>query len=223
MTLALRRVTRLDPDTFVEELHVGDDGEAVLWRSAGWATQPPTAVGRFGRRLDGPGLASLERAVAAVADAGDLRLPPPPGGAADSISAGPVEARVSQHAEPEGPWASVLRPARLLLVELTSWPQAALDLRFDGGGLRLLHLGDGPLAVGGTQAWARADRVDHDGTEVAEWHCDLINLPSSIGPGWSLPIALPPELHQGPGELRGFAFLSLVDGGDRRPVSLEAR
>lgn len=214
MTLALRRETNLEPDIFVEHLEVDDDGAASLWRSAGWATDPPTPVGRFGGTLSVP---------AFEAPTDDLDLVPQPGSPLDIVTLGSVTAVLGRHQEPDGPWAPVVEVARRLLVEVTTSPVAGLDLRAGDDGLRLVHVGGGPVAVDGGGAYARAERVDENESVLGEWQVELSDLPTEVGPGWSAAVELPPAAISGPGRLRGFAFLGLNDGGTRRPVSLTTR
>lgn len=214
MILSLRRETHLDPDTFVEHLEVGDDGAATLWRSAGWATDPPTPVGRF----DGTEpVASFDQPTE------DLELLPPPGSPLDIITLGSVSAVLGRHQDAAGPWAGVVQTARRLLVDLTTSPVAGLDLRADDEGLRLVHVGVSPVALHGGGAYARAERVDEMGSILAEWEVELTGLPAEVGPGWSASVELAPEATRATGRLRGFAFLRLSDGSTRRPVSLTTR
>lgn len=213
MILALRRETHLDPDTFVEHLHVDDEGHATLWRSAGWATVPPTPVGRFQATVH----------IALAEPRADLELLPPPGSPVDTVTCGSHTAVLGRHQEGDEAWAAVVEAARRLLVELTASATAALDLRAGEDGLRLVHVGGSALTLDGSGATARAERIGDDGSVLSEWHLPLAGLPGEAGAGWSLSVDLPHEATNGPGRLRGFASLAILDAGTRRRVSLVSR
>ncbi len=60
MIVTYRRVGGMQPPPDRELLTIDDDGSFTLWRSVGWATYPPTPVGRFSGRLDGQGHMTLD-------------------------------------------------------------------------------------------------------------------------------------------------------------------
>lgn len=210
-----------------EILEISEDGSFTLWRSVGWATHPPTPVGRFAGHLEPETHQAVRVAAVAAVAAGDLRLLPKPDAAIETVLVDSVRARMGTHEEPPGAWGTLMTHLRQLLGELTNQPQAALGLEVVDGGrsARLIHLGSQPLRLDFNDLTVRA--VLWEGyRKVGDWWAARGWRPSGSADvtataGWSL--ALPFEhnfvVTEGR-EVVAFVTLTIYDGERRIPISL---
>ncbi|MEW5988085.1 MAG: hypothetical protein AB1791_15750 [Chloroflexota bacterium] len=210
-----------------EILEISEDGSFTLWRSVGWATHPPTPVGRFAGRLDTETHQALRVAAVAAVAAGDLHLVPKPDAAIETVQVDSAQAKMGTHEEPPGAWGMLMTHLRQLLGELTNQPQAALALEVVDSGrqARLVHLGHEPLRLDFTDLTVRA--VLWEGhRKVGDWWAVRGWRPSegaevTATAGWSLALPFDHDFVLNEGrEVTAFATLAIYDGERRVSASL---
>jgi hypothetical protein len=166
-------------------LTVTDDGSYRLWRTIARASQPPSPVGRFIGRLPSDRWEKLRRTVESCRKAEPVELSLPPDAAREKVVLGK---RISTWAEghvPPPPFDDLAAEARRLLGELTTSPEAALELQVDGNLVAAVrHVGHASLDLDLSGANVRAVRWDNDAA-VEEW-CADVGGPRSVTavPGW---------------------------------------
>jgi hypothetical protein len=182
-----RRQGGTPPPDF-EQLDLPGDGTFSLWRTIARASRPPSPVGRFRGRLDGPRRQAVDAAVAACAKAGAVALGPPAGAALDKVTLGRKTASWAEDQTPPPPWDALAALLRELLGELTTFPLAAVTVQLAGDGATLAHLGTEPIELDLSGAQVRAVRWEA-GVAVGTWQAE-VDGPGSVnaGPGWAYPL-----------------------------------
>jgi hypothetical protein len=229
MAIKFQRRGGRKPPRDNEVLTIEDDGSFDLWRSVGWTTQPPAPVGRFGGQLEETERIRLQEEVAAAQAAGDLQQTPRPDSSIDSVELPGARARLGNNDRVSGPWAPLIDHLRSLLGELTRSPRAALGLevKADGRGARLVHLGSEPLRLNLDGLTVRAV-LWRENRKAGDWTAPAESRPSGRSAetsedGWTfdLPFGHGFEV-DGESEVVAYVTLGLYDDERQVPVSLES-
>src|SRR5215210_4848123 len=122
MSISYSRTGGWKPPRDRELIEIQDTGEFTMWRSIGWATDPPTAIGRFAGEIAEALNARLHGEAAAAAKAGDFKKTLAPDTPIETIKIGEAQATIGANDDVEGPWADVVQRLRKLLHDLTKHP-----------------------------------------------------------------------------------------------------
>ncbi len=176
----------LPPDH--ETLVVSDDGGFELWRTV-TATSP---IGRFRGRVPADRWTALRKGLDACRRVAPVHLALPPDAAREKVTVGKQTSTWAEDAEPPPPFGTVADMARLLVQELTTFPEAAIALDL-GGTASLAHRGRQELELDLSGTSLRAVRWD-GGLAAESWE-QPVRGPRSVtaGAGWTyqLPFAHP--------------------------------
>lgn len=201
-----------------------DGNDFTLWRSVGWATYPPTPIGRFTGQLDFNTKARLQTEMAAVKDS--LSVPLAPGEAAEKINLPHAHASVGIHYEAENSWGNLIDHLRLLLSTLTTFPNAAIRLEVspDGQTARLVHLGTDPIRLDLSDLTVRAvlwNGYLNEGDWYSPEGVNTFDVKANVG--WSLKLPFNHKFEVKDGyEVVAYVTFSAFDGRTPVPVSLES-
>jgi hypothetical protein len=228
MSISYSRTGGFRPPRDREILEIQDTGEFTMWRSIGWATDPPSPIGRFSGEIDEALNARLHEEAAAAAKAGNLQMKLSPDSPVETIQIGEAKATVGANDEAEGPWGDVVRRLRKLLSDLTRHPQAAIALEVskDGQTARLVHHGKEPLRLDLTAMTVRAvlwEEYDKPG----DWRSpsrhsgDMANIEAGVG--WSLDLPFDHGFEVGgKREVVAYVTFTVFDAKRAVPVSLQS-
>jgi hypothetical protein len=130
-----------------ELLEIDARGFFTMWRSIGWATSPPSAVGRFAGQLPPELSVRLNQIAQAVVAVGPVMIPARPDSPLERIEVEGVEGMLGIYDLPAGDWGNMVTQLREFLRTLTRFPRAALELEtsLDGQHARLVQRGPEPL------------------------------------------------------------------------------
>jgi len=228
MIVTYRRVGGIQPPPDRELLTIDDDGSFTLWRSVGWATYPPTPVGRFSGRLDSADVSTLQEEASSARTGGNVHLISMPGSAIEDIQISGAHGEIATHDTPDGPWAGLVAHVRQLLGDLTAHPRAAISLQVDPAGesARLVHLGSDALRIDLTaltvqaQLWRPADYGI-----VRTWNAAQVPAlgVTTASPGWTfdLPFDHCFDVVEGT-SVKAFVTCTLFDDATPTLISLES-
>lgn len=224
MIVSYRRTGGQKPPRDREQLDIEKDGSFTMWRTVASATNPPTPVGRFSGQLDSPKLKSLESAVATAAQSGDLKITPVPGAANETITIDQIKASMGSNAKPEGAWARLTTDLRGLLVDLASFPQAAIavEVASDGRTARLVHRGRDPLRLDLSSLTVRAV-LWKNYQKLGDWNASPTGSLGEVtaNPGWALDLPFDHHFQVVEGSVvRAYINFEMFDGALKIPVSL---
>lgn len=226
MMISYKRTGGTQPPLDNERLKIRKDGQFVLWRSIGWATVPPTPIGRFAGQLEPSMLSELRGMIDAAKQAGDYQSRAMPGVPIETVKIGKVRAEVAAGSPLQGAWLALFTQLRAWLQELTRMPEAAVGLEVsdDGRQAQLVHLGTAVLRLDLSECTVRAtQRNPQTGETLAEWRAAETNLGGIVQaqPGWTwdLPFqhgfSVIPDSHT-----RAIVNLTILDGKKSIPASL---
>jgi len=173
-----------------ELLEIENDGSFTMWRSVGWATVPPTPVGRFAGQVNKNDLRLLKEEAGAASGAGDLSSRMQPGIPVETIETEGASAEVTPGRDIPGPWGKLVEHLRELLGSLADQPAAALALEVAGDRqrARLVHLGDDPLRLDLGEVTLHVSQQSQTGAGLGEWRLPATDLGGEITAeaGWSI-------------------------------------
>jgi hypothetical protein len=190
------------PPSANEKVVTVDDGRIAVWRSTG-----VQIAGSFTGQLEHAESETIQSLALRCVDAGDLKRPPVPDAAVDTVILDGARAEVGQHDRPGGPWGELFDHLRPLL-ERTSQPFAAIGLEVlpSGDRARLRHLGEAPIRVDLSQL-RTGDTAPTADSGVVE-----------AGPGWTYEVAIVTAV---PPSGTATARVSLVIYDREHPVEVE--
>jgi|GEM_PF-2460678 len=226
MIVTYLRAGGMNPPPDREELTIENDGSFRLWRSVGWATYPPTAIGLFAGKLEPDTLNELKLETAAANKVGKIKRIPMPGSAVEEINTGKAKAEILDYVELEAGWKELVERLRQMLHDLTASPRAAIELHHltDKNELELVHLGTTALKLDLSELVIKARHMDKKTySTIAEWQFDQNMGKITAEPGWSLKLPFKPDFTLNPdSEVLVFATFTIFDGNKRVPVSIQA-
>lgn len=228
MTLKYSRRGGHKPPRDMEELEIEADGTFSLWRSVGWATQPPSPVGRFKGQLD-PGLNTIiEQEINQARQAGKVEIPLLPDSPVETVNLEGAQLKLGIHDTPAGSWGALITHLRSLLGELTIFPQAAiaLEITSDGQKARLVHQGTQPLQLNLQNLSVRAV-LWQEYNAISDWYAPTANANSpqqlTASKNWSLDLPFQHNFElKADCRVAAYVNFAALKENQETPVSLEA-
>jgi hypothetical protein len=208
-----------------EVLHVGTDGTCNLWRSVGWDTRPPTPVGRFAGRLAADENASLQAEAIAAAQAGAFLQPILPDSPVETVTIDQLSSVLGVHGDPPGVWKPLVRHLRVLLVNLTRFPTAAIALKVapDGKSARLVHQGSDAVRLDLSSLAVQAT-LREGGSQTEEWHAPArgpTDVTAVVGWTYEIPFDHGFDIQAGR-SVTARVYFVILDGERQVPASLDS-
>ncbi len=226
MIVSYLRAGGMQPPPDREELIIENDGSYRLWRSVGWATYPPTAIGLFAGKLEPDTVNALKIETAAANKVGKIKRIPMPGSPVEEINTGKARAEILDYVELEAGWKELVERLRQMLHDLTASPRAAIELHYlaDKSEIELVHLGTTALKLDLSELVIKARHMDKKTiSTVAEWQMDQNKGKITAEPGWTLNLPIKPDFTlNDDSEILVFATFTIFDGNKRVPVSIQA-
>jgi hypothetical protein len=226
MIVTYLRAGGMQPPPDREELTIENDGSFRLWRSVGWATYPPTAIGLFAGKLEPETVDALKGEVAAANKVGKIKKIPMPGSAVEEINTGKARAEILDYVELETGWKELVERLRQMLHDLTASPRAAIELHYltDKNELELVQLGTTALKLDLSELAISARHMDKKTySTVAEWKTNQNMGKITAEPGWVLNLPIKPDFTLNEdSEVLVFATFTIFDGNKRVPISIQA-
>ena len=219
MDIKYTRTSSFQPPHDREILEIAENGDFTMWRSIGWATYPPTPIGRFGGQLDAGQRRHVQSLATTASARGELSRRITPDSPVETIDAGATTARLGAYDEPDGPWGELIETLRQWLHDLTAAPRAAIAIEVepDGRSAHLVHQGTESLQVDMSELTVRAVLWGADHAKAGDWHAPAEARSGQgtveAGSGWSfdLPFSHGFNVEEGQ-EVVAYVTFGLLDG-----------